>query len=63
MAWSDIPAILKDITGYFGPSRHEERIHRKFMGYWDVIRPALKVEGIRENKYLAKMDALRKELR
>ena len=63
MPWSDVPTVLKKILGYFGPKQHETRVLRKFVGYWDTLRPAIKVEGKKEEKYLAKMDKLRKELK
>ena len=63
MPWSDVPTVLKQMFGYFGPSKHEERVLRKFVGYWDVVRPAVTVEGKKEQKYLDKMDKLRKELK
>jgi len=63
MAWSDLPTVIKDILGYFGPAQHELRVLRKFVGWWDVIIPQITVEGKKENIYLVKMDKLRKELK
>jgi hypothetical protein len=63
MAWSAIPEVIKDVLGYFGEDKHEQRVLRKFVGLWDRIRPVVKVEGKKETAYLAKMDLLRKELK
>jgi hypothetical protein len=63
MPLSDIPTVIKDVLGYFGPAQHELRVLRKFIGWWDVIRPNMLVEGKKENIYLVKMDKLRKELK
>ena len=63
MPWSDIPTAIKDLVNYFGPGKHEERVLRKFIGRWDLVRKYIKFEGKRQNNHLKVMDRLRKELR
>lgn len=63
MAWSDVPAVLKKVFGYFGEEQHEKRVLRKFVGTWDKLRPSIKVTDKKDKYYLKRMDNLRKELR
>lgn len=65
MAWSDVPTVLKQILGYFGPEQHERRVLRKFIGLWDLLRSKINIpeKDKRELKYLEKMDKLREELK
>lgn len=63
MAWSDIPTIIKEAMGYFGPEKHEKRVLRKFIARWDKVRPFVAFKGKRQQNHLAMMDRLRKELR
>lgn len=63
MPWSDIPTVIKEALGYFGPKKHEARVLRKFIRRWDLIRDYIEFEGKRQNNHLKKMDKLRKELR
>ena len=63
MVWSDLPTVIKDVMGYFGPAKHELRVLRKFIGRWDLIRSNMTVEGKRANNHLIVMDRLRKELK
>lgn len=63
MPWSDIPTVLKQLFGYFGPDQHEQRVLRKFVGCWDKLRPYINPSDKKEKYYVNRMDKLRKELR
>ena len=62
-ALTGVLTAASSAVNYFGVERHEERVLRKFIGYWDQIMPYMTVEGKKQNKYLDKMVKLRSELR